>query len=85
MKLDILCMQVPFGGYKQSGMGKEGGLECIHHYTQLKSVQVATDKAWCPYDWVSTTWSWESQKCTCVYIYVVESADCILHQAAKLQ
>ena len=30
----------PFGGYKQSGYGRENGLEVMEHYTQLKSVWV---------------------------------------------
>jgi len=28
----------PFGGYKDSGLGRENGLEAIHEYLQLKSV-----------------------------------------------
>jgi aldehyde dehydrogenase (NAD+) len=35
-------VEVPFGGYKTSGLGREKGTEAIHHYTQLKSVIVAT-------------------------------------------
>jgi len=34
---------LPFGGYKQSGIGREKGLEALHHYTQLKTVVVAVD------------------------------------------
>jgi len=30
--------QVPFGGYKQSGIGRENGLQAIEHYTQLKTI-----------------------------------------------
>jgi aldehyde dehydrogenase (NAD+) len=30
----------PFGGYKQSGFGRERGVEALHHYTQVKSVCV---------------------------------------------
>jgi acyl-CoA reductase-like NAD-dependent aldehyde dehydrogenase len=30
----------PFGGYKQSGMGRENGLESMREYTQVKSVWV---------------------------------------------
>ncbi|UTW13017.1 aldehyde dehydrogenase family protein [Marinobacterium rhizophilum] len=29
---------LPFGGYKQSGLGREMGAEVIHHYTEVKSV-----------------------------------------------
>ncbi|MFC5747875.1 aldehyde dehydrogenase family protein [Actinomadura rugatobispora] len=35
-------VEVPFGGYKSSGLGREKGTEAITHYTQLKSVIVAT-------------------------------------------
>ncbi|MXN18762.1 aldehyde dehydrogenase family protein [Pseudooceanicola sp. GBMRC 2024] len=28
----------PFGGYKQSGIGREGGIEMIHDYLQVKSI-----------------------------------------------
>jgi (Z)-2-((N-methylformamido)methylene)-5-hydroxybutyrolactone dehydrogenase len=30
----------PFGGYKQSGVGRENGLETLHEYTQTKTVWV---------------------------------------------
>ncbi|MFC8097691.1 aldehyde dehydrogenase family protein [Streptomyces sp. NPDC057363] len=36
-------VEVPFGGYKNSGLGREKGLEALHHYTQVKSVIVAVD------------------------------------------
>jgi quinol monooxygenase YgiN len=36
--------EVPFGGYKHSGIGREHGLEALREYTQLKSVVVALDK-----------------------------------------
>jgi len=29
---------VPFGGYKMSGFGKDHGLEALHKYLQVKSV-----------------------------------------------
>jgi acyl-CoA reductase-like NAD-dependent aldehyde dehydrogenase len=32
---------LPFGGYKQSGIGREGGLEGIDAYTQVKTVRIA--------------------------------------------
>jgi betaine-aldehyde dehydrogenase len=28
----------PFGGYKQSGVGRENGLQAIEHYTQVKTI-----------------------------------------------
>ena len=30
----------PFGGYKQSGFGREMSLHALEHYTQVKSVWV---------------------------------------------
>ena len=32
--------QMPVGGYKQSGVGRENGLTTLLHYTRLKSVQL---------------------------------------------
>ncbi|MBR9880977.1 MAG: betaine-aldehyde dehydrogenase [Gammaproteobacteria bacterium] len=32
--------EMPVGGYKQSGVGRENGIETLAHYTQTKSVQV---------------------------------------------
>ena len=32
--------QMPVGGYKQSGVGRENGIQTLMHYTQTKSVQV---------------------------------------------
>ena len=32
----------PFGGYKQSGLGRENGIEAIHEYLQTKSVWIST-------------------------------------------
>ena len=36
--------QVPFGGYKASGIGKELGMEGLVHNTELKSVFVSTER-----------------------------------------
>ena len=33
-------IETPFGGYKASGIGREKGVEALHHYTQLKTVIV---------------------------------------------
>jgi aldehyde dehydrogenase (NAD+) len=33
-------VETPFGGYKQSGIGREKGREALSHYTQLKTVIV---------------------------------------------
>jgi acyl-CoA reductase-like NAD-dependent aldehyde dehydrogenase len=35
-------VQTPFGGYKQSGVGKELGMHALEHNTELKSVFIAT-------------------------------------------
>lgn len=32
----------PFGGFKESGVGRENGIEALHDYTELKSVWVNT-------------------------------------------
>jgi len=40
---------MPFGGYKDSGYGREGGLEVMQHYTQTKSVWVDLQEQ--PPDW----------------------------------
>ena len=36
--------QVPFGGYKASGIGKELGRKGLAHNTELKSVFVSTER-----------------------------------------
>jgi acyl-CoA reductase-like NAD-dependent aldehyde dehydrogenase len=35
--------QAPFGGYKQSGVGKELGMNALEHNTELKSVFISTE------------------------------------------
>lgn len=37
---NITPIEMPFGGYKQSGIGRENSLAAVEHYTQLKSVYV---------------------------------------------
>jgi acyl-CoA reductase-like NAD-dependent aldehyde dehydrogenase len=39
----IIYDELPFGGVKQSGLGKEHGEEAIEHYTESKSVVIATE------------------------------------------
>jgi len=36
---------VPFGGFKHSGLGRENGIDAIKEYTQVKSVWVETTGA----------------------------------------
>ena len=40
-----LAPSSPFGGFGDSGMGKENGLEVMREYTRLKSVWVNTSSA----------------------------------------
>ncbi|MFT4553959.1 MAG: betaine-aldehyde dehydrogenase [Chlamydiales bacterium] len=37
---NITPIEMPFGGYKQSGIGRENSRAAIEHYTQIKSVYV---------------------------------------------
>lgn len=39
----------PWGGMKDSGIGRENGISALHEYTQTKSVVVRTDPT--PFDW----------------------------------
>ncbi|MGF1760896.1 betaine-aldehyde dehydrogenase [Photobacterium sagamiensis] len=42
--------QMPVGGYKQSGIGRENGIETLNHYTQNKSVMIELGDLECPYE-----------------------------------
>ncbi len=46
---NVTPIEMPFGGYKQSGLGRENGLAAIEHYTQLKSVYVEMGDVEAPY------------------------------------
>lgn len=46
---NITPIEMPFGGYKQSGIGRENSLTTIGHYTQLKSVYVEMGDVAAPY------------------------------------
>lgn len=37
---NTMSVQTPFGGYKNSGYGREKGIEAIHHYSHTKTVTV---------------------------------------------
>ncbi len=46
---NITPIEMPFGGNKQSGIGRENSLTTINHYTQLKSVYVELGDVEAPY------------------------------------
>ena len=46
---NVTPIELPFGGYKMSGLGRENGRAAIEHYTQLKSVYVAMGDVDAPY------------------------------------
>lgn len=41
--------EMPVGGYKQSGIGRENGLSTLNHYTQLKAVYVGMSRIESPF------------------------------------
>ena len=45
---NIFPIEMPFGGYKHSGFGRENGTCTINYYTQLKSVYVEANDVDCP-------------------------------------
>ena len=46
---NVTPVELPFGGVKMSGLGRENGRAAIEHYTQLKSVYVAMRDIDAPY------------------------------------
>ncbi len=46
---NLTPVEIPFGGYKQSGIGRENSLAALEHYSQLKSVYVETGNVASPY------------------------------------
>ena len=38
---NVFDASLPFGGYKQSGWGREMGEEVFHNYTEIKAVTAA--------------------------------------------
>ncbi len=46
---NLTPVEVPFGGVKQSGIGRENALAALGHYSQLKSVFVETGNVASPY------------------------------------
>ena len=47
---NITPIEMPFGAFKQSGIGRENGWEALVAYSQVKSVYVETGDVDCPYD-----------------------------------
>jgi betaine-aldehyde dehydrogenase len=47
---NITPVEVPFGGFKQSGIGYENGHAAVEHYTRLKTVYVELGGVACPYE-----------------------------------
>ncbi|TFF21783.1 betaine-aldehyde dehydrogenase [Jiella endophytica] len=46
---NLTPVEMPFGGVKRSGIGRENGREALSHYSQVKSVYVATGPEEAPY------------------------------------
>ena len=46
---NVTPVEMPFGGVKMSGLGRENGRAALEHYTQLKSVYVALGDVDSPY------------------------------------
>jgi len=46
---NVTPVELPFGGVKSSGLGRENGRAALEHYTQLKSVYVAMGDVDAPY------------------------------------
>jgi betaine-aldehyde dehydrogenase len=46
---NVTPIELPFGGVKLSGLGRENGRAALEHYTQLKSVYVAMGDVEAPY------------------------------------
>ncbi|MFU0506688.1 betaine-aldehyde dehydrogenase [Pseudaminobacter sp. NGMCC 1.201702] len=46
---NLAPVEIPFGGFKQSGIGRENALVALDHYSQIKSVYVETGDVDSPY------------------------------------
>ncbi|MFN3503564.1 MAG: aldehyde dehydrogenase family protein, partial [Allorhizobium sp.] len=42
-------VEIPFGGSKQSGFGRENSAAALEHYSELKTVYVGMGKCEAPY------------------------------------
>ena len=39
-QISLISPQGPYGGYKQSGFGRTGGLDGLHEFTQVKNIRI---------------------------------------------
>ena len=46
---NLAPVELPWGGHKQSGLGRENGTAAIEYWSQLKSVYVEMGEIDCPY------------------------------------
>ncbi len=46
---NVYPVQIPFGGYKMSGIGRENGMAVLDSYSQLKSVYIENGDVDCPF------------------------------------
>jgi betaine-aldehyde dehydrogenase len=46
---NLTPVELPFGGFKASGIGRENALDALRHYSQVKSVYVETGSVQSPY------------------------------------
>ena len=46
---NLAPVEIPFGGMKESGLGRENSFSTIEHYTQLKTVYVELGDVESPY------------------------------------
>jgi len=47
---NIYPTELPFGGNKKSGLGRENGVEALNQFSQLKTVYVEAEPVWCPFE-----------------------------------
>ncbi|MDX1732254.1 MAG: aldehyde dehydrogenase family protein, partial [Aurantimonas coralicida] len=46
---NLTPVEMPFGGFKRSGIGRENGRSALEHYSQVKSVYVEMGTSEAPY------------------------------------
>ena len=39
-QISLISPQGPYGGYKQSGFGRTGGIDGLHEFTQVKNIRI---------------------------------------------